>query len=130
MIIEVNRKNKKWVRSTDGWFAGVFEGLGKTHSIDPNVLRLFWFASVFLFGSGLFLYLILALVLPREDKFEEYQDSKFLGVCKRISQNYGVELGLVRLLAVASLIISFGLTFFGYLVLWIFLPEKREIMYL
>ncbi|MCO4793846.1 MAG: PspC domain-containing protein [Bacteriovoracaceae bacterium] len=116
----------KWVRSTDGVVAGVFEGLGKRFDMDPNVLRLIWVISVLFFGSGLLIYLLLAWVLPREDQIAEYQQKKVLGVCRSISRKSGVELGLVRLLAVGSLFISFGLTFVAYLVFAFVMPEEES----
>lgn len=116
----------KWVRSSEGIVAGVFEGLGKRFDMEPNVLRLIWLISVLIFGSGLLIYLILAWVLPREDKLAEYQQKKILGVCKKISQKYGIELGLVRLLAVGSLIISFGLTLIVYLVMAIVMTDSNS----
>jgi phage shock protein PspC (stress-responsive transcriptional regulator) len=115
-----------WVRSTDGVVAGVFEGLGKSFDMDPNILRLIWVISVLFFGSGLLIYLILAWVLPREDKLNEYHQKKIFGVCQAISRKSGIELGLVRLLAVGSLIISFGLTFVAYMVMAIVMPEVKD----
>jgi phage shock protein C len=115
-----------WVRSTDGVVAGVFEGLGKSFDMDPNILRLIWVISVLFFGSGLLIYLILAWILPREDKLNEYYQKKIFGVCQAISRKSGIELGLVRLLAVGSLIISFGLTFVAYMVLAIVMPEVKD----
>lgn len=116
----------KWVRSSEGIVAGVFEGLGNRFDMEPNVLRLVWLISVLIFGSGLLIYLILAWVLPREDKLVEYQQKKILGVCKNISRKYGIELGLVRLLAVGSLIISFGLTLIVYLVMAFVMTDSNN----
>jgi phage shock protein C len=118
--------NRKWARSKDGWFAGVFEGLGKNFGFDPNMLRLVWFLSVFLFGSGIFIYLLLSFVLPREDRLTEYDENKLLGVCVRLADKTGMELGLIRLLAVGSLIVSFGTTTIVYLLMFFFVDEKQK----
>lgn len=126
MVIEVNSIDKRWVRSSDGVVFGVFEGLGKRFDIEPNLLRALWFLSLFLFGSGIFLYLLMSLVLPREDKLSSYEESKGLGLCLRISRTYGVDLGLVRLITVMSFLASFGLTLIGYVALSIFFPEHKE----
>lgn len=120
----------KWVRSGDGVVAGVFQGLGKSFDMDPNVLRLIWLISVLFFGSGLLIYVMLAWILPREDKLNDYNQKKILGVCQAISHKSGIELGLIRLLAVGSLILSFGLTFVAYMVLAFVMPEvKNERLY-
>jgi len=129
MVVEVNSIEKKWVRSNDGWLFGVFEGIGERYDIEPNLLRAVWFLSVFLFGSGIFLYLLMSLVLPKEDKLETYDEPKFLGVCLKLSRNYGVDLGLVRLITVMSFLASFGLALIGYIAVYIFLPESKERIY-
>lgn len=129
MVVEVNSIDKRWVRSSDGWVFGVFEGLGERFDIEPNLLRAFWFLSVFIFGSGVFIYLLLSMVLPREDKLSNYEEAKFLGVCHRISRNYGVDLGLIRLITVMSFLASFGLSLIAYIALFIFMPERRERIY-
>ena len=129
MVVEVNSIDKRWVRSSDGWVFGVFEGLGERFEVEPNLLRVIWFLSVFLFGSGIFLYLLLSMVLPREDKLDRYEESKVLGVCLKLSRNYGVDPGLVRLITVMSFFASFGLSLIAYVALFIFLPENRERIY-
>ena len=45
---------------------GVCSGLGDYFDIDPTVIRLIFLASVLLFGTGLLLYIILAIVMPDE----------------------------------------------------------------
>ncbi|MBT3584641.1 MAG: PspC domain-containing protein [Halobacteriovoraceae bacterium] len=129
MVIEISNQPKKWVRSSTGPVAGVFEGLGRSFDVDPNVLRLGWVLSVLLFGTGLILYPLFALVLPREDELYNYDKKKFLGVCRMISHNYGVELGIVRLVTVVSAFASLGLTFVLYVGLFFFLPENKEKLY-
>lgn len=58
---------KKLYRSnTDKMIAGVCGGLGKYLGLDPTVIRLI-FALLFVFaGSGLLLYIILAVMIPLE----------------------------------------------------------------
>ena len=115
---------RKWVRSEDGWFAGVCEGLANRFGFAPNLIRLIWLFSVLIFGSGLFVYIILSLVLPREDRLREYDREKLLGVCYKLSVNSGLDLGLIRLLAVISLIASFGTTSLVYLIMFFFIDEN------
>ena len=45
---------------------GVCGGLGEYFDIDPTVIRVLFLASALLFGSGVLLYIILAIVMPEE----------------------------------------------------------------
>jgi phage shock protein C len=53
------RKNKK--------IFGVCGGLADYFALDPTVIRVLFLGAVILFGSGVLLYLILAIAMP-EDK--------------------------------------------------------------
>ncbi|MGE5530718.1 MAG: PspC domain-containing protein [Bacteroidota bacterium] len=59
---------KKLYRSnSDKMIAGVCGGLGKYFGIDPTLIRLvFALLVVFGVGSGILLYIILAIVMPLE----------------------------------------------------------------
>ena len=61
-------EGKKLYRSsTDKMLAGVCGGLGQYFGIDPTVVRLiFALLVVFGVGSGVILYIILALIMPLE----------------------------------------------------------------
>ena len=61
-------EGKKLYRSkTDKMLAGVCGGLGQYLGIDSTVVRLIVALLVFLgFGSGVILYIILALIMPLE----------------------------------------------------------------
>ncbi|MCB0366020.1 MAG: PspC domain-containing protein [Bdellovibrionaceae bacterium] len=117
---------EKWVRSRDGWLAGVCQGLGERLGIEPWILRAAWFVSMVFFGFGVLVYLILALTLPREDRMEDSHQEKFLGVCWKLSQKTGMDVGLVRFLTVFLGISSLGATIVGYLVLYFVLPENSQ----
>ena len=125
MYIEINN-NKKWKRSVNGWFGGVFEGLGESFNIEPNFLRALWLLSVFIFGTGFLVYLVLFITLPREDQLMSYHEDKIFGVCKRIAEQTGLELGVVRLLAVISFIASVGTATLVYIILHFTLPRPME----
>lgn len=116
----------KWVRSVDGIFAGVCAGLGKRFGVDPWLLRVFWLGSILVFGSGLFLYIIAAVALPREDRQSQALDKRFLGVCGRIASNSGLEVGLVRAAAILLALASFGATIVGYFVLYFVLESRQK----
>jgi phage shock protein C len=49
----------------EGKILGVCEGLGDHFELDPTVVRIAFVLFVFLGGSGILLYLILALVMPK-----------------------------------------------------------------
>ena len=61
----------KWVRSQDGAIFGVCKGLARALDLSPGLMRLLWLFSVLFLGAGLWLYLILAVSLPREDKIDK-----------------------------------------------------------
>ena len=56
---------KKLVRKDKKIF-GVCGGLGDYFGIDPTIIRILFLVAVIGFGSGLLIYLILALVMPEE----------------------------------------------------------------
>lgn len=129
MIYEMRPRNR-WMRSSEeGIVAGVLAGLARGLNLDVTVVRLVWLISVLFFGSGLLFYFFLAILLPREDALIEYERPKFLGVCYRISTNYGHELAVVRILFTASFILSFGMTFLAYIALFFLLPENGNRRY-
>lgn len=60
---------KKLYRSkTDKRLAGVCGGLGEYFGIDSTLVRLGFALFTLAGGSGLFIYLIAALIIPEEDE--------------------------------------------------------------
>ncbi len=58
---------KKLFRSqTDKIIAGVCGGLGKYLNIDPTIIRIAFVILAIINGAGLIVYIILALVIPKE----------------------------------------------------------------
>ncbi len=57
---------KRLVKSKNKKIFGVCGGLGTYFNIDPTVIRVAFLAGFIIFGSGLLLYLILALAMPSE----------------------------------------------------------------
>jgi phage shock protein C len=43
---------------------GVCSGLGEYFDLDPTIVRIIFLASLLMFGTGLLLYIILAIVMP------------------------------------------------------------------
>ena len=43
---------------------GVCSGLGNYLDIDPTIVRIIFLIALLMFGTGLFIYLIMAIVMP------------------------------------------------------------------
>ncbi len=56
---------KRLQRSADSKIFGVCGGLGEYFDIDPTIIRIISLVALVTFGTGLLLYLILALVMPK-----------------------------------------------------------------
>lgn len=56
---------KRLVRKDKKIF-GVCGGLGEYFGLDPTLIRILFVISVLIFGTGLLLYIILAIVMPDE----------------------------------------------------------------
>ena len=54
------------VKSNDKKIFGVCGGLGNYFDIDPTVVRIAFLVAFFGFGSGVLVYLILAVAMPSE----------------------------------------------------------------
>jgi len=50
----------------DRRLAGVASGVAEYFEVDPSIVRVLWFLSIFLGGMGLFLYVAMALIVPLE----------------------------------------------------------------
>jgi phage shock protein PspC (stress-responsive transcriptional regulator) len=119
----------RWVKRNDGWFCGIFEGLAFKTGINPNIFRTIWLLSLVLFGSGIFFYFILMMVVPHEDELVNYETPKFLGVCNDLSHRLNIELSLIRLFAVGSFFLTGGVVFLVYIALWMLLPRHYNYCY-
>ncbi len=116
----------KWVRAQDGVIFGVCKGLARAFDIPVGVFRLLWVLSVLFMGAGIWLYLLLAASLPREDKLVQALDAKILGVCARIAVKTQVEVGVVRFLAISLALMSMGATVVGYIVLYFVIDQNKS----
>jgi phage shock protein PspC (stress-responsive transcriptional regulator) len=54
------------VKSSDKKIFGVCGGLGNYFDIDPTVIRIIFLVAFLFLGSGLLLYLVLAIAMPSE----------------------------------------------------------------
>lgn len=57
--------SQKKLQRKEGKLLGVCAGLGEHFDLDPVVVRVAFILFIFLGGSGILLYLILALVMPK-----------------------------------------------------------------
>lgn len=57
---------KRLTKSEDKKIFGVCGGLGEYFDIDPTIVRIIFLAALVIFGSGLLLYLIMAIVMPNK----------------------------------------------------------------
>jgi phage shock protein PspC (stress-responsive transcriptional regulator) len=133
---------------TGGYFAGICEGLGRHYGINPTLVRIAWLAAVFVFGTGLALYLVLWAILPEHGFIPSEPaiweagpdgvrhpplrrtliDRKLLGVCGGVARRWDLDPSLVRLGTVALAIASFGVTALGYLAIALFLPAGPKLI--
>lgn len=58
---------KKRLVKKEKKIAGVCGGLGHYFDIDPTIVRVLFLAAVLIFGTGLLLYIILAVVMPEDN---------------------------------------------------------------
>jgi phage shock protein C len=55
----------------DRRIAGVAAGVAEYFDLDPTLVRVVWFLSIFFGGFGLFLYIAMAIIVPLEPMTEE-----------------------------------------------------------
>jgi phage shock protein C len=65
-----NNIKKLYRSSTDKILFGVCGGLAEYLEVDSLIVRIIFLFLIFAGGSGIFIYLILALLMPKEDKKE------------------------------------------------------------
>jgi phage shock protein C len=58
--------NKKLTRTENGQLAGVAAGLAKHFDIDVTIIRLLFVLATLAGGHGIFIYIILAIIMPIE----------------------------------------------------------------
>ena len=139
---------QRLTRSAHGYLGGVCEGLGERFSIEPNLLRLVWLFSMFVFGTGALLYLALWWLLPRSDdaSFEPtvwidnsqghkepplartQVDRKFLGVCGGLARRWELDPTVVRLGALSLVVLTGPLALLAYMAAALFIPTSKSLL--
>ena len=65
-------QSKLYRSRNDRWIAGVAGGLGKHFNIDPILIRIGFILMIFGYGSGIILYIILAIFVEEEPMNSEF----------------------------------------------------------
>jgi len=61
----VNQNRRLYRCRHDRRIAGVASGVAEFFDLDPTVVRVVWFLSIFFGGLGIFVYIARALIVPR-----------------------------------------------------------------
>ena len=119
---------------------GVCAGIGESFGINANFVRGAFLISLLFGFSGFFIYLILAVILPKgeqkpevidvEDEEEKTKicrswDKRMLaGVCGGLSNYLGWDVSLIRI-AFVILSLAGGIGIFLYLFFWFIFPNEE-----
>ncbi|WP_130805895.1 PspC domain-containing protein [Senegalia massiliensis] len=68
-------EKKLYKSSTDKIIDGVCGGIADYFEIDSSIVRLVWALTIFIGGTGVFLYIIAAVILPRDREVTGYSNS-------------------------------------------------------
>ncbi|MDY6915738.1 MAG: PspC domain-containing protein [Candidatus Cloacimonadota bacterium] len=133
--LHISKKNKV--------IAGVCGGLAESLGINANIVRAIFGLSLFFGGSGLFVYILLLIILPKDENYEEKEiidvesetksgkiyrswDNKMIaGVCAGIADYLKWDVSLVRIIFVI-LALSGGIGAILYIIFWFLFPMKGE----
>ena len=58
--------NKLYRSRNNRWIAGVCGGLAEFFGLSPKIVRIICALLIMVYGSGLIIYIILALLIPKE----------------------------------------------------------------
>lgn len=124
--------------------AGVCGGLAESTGIDANIIRAVFGLSVFFGGTGLLLYLVLMIILPKDNEYDEkeiieveeknksdkiyrsWNNKMIAGVCAGLARYLGWDVSLVRIVFV-FLALSGGIGIVLYLIFWFLFPMEGEV---
>jgi len=57
-------KKRLYRSRSERWLVGVCGGIGEYFDIDPTVIRIVFVLTAFIFGGGLWIYIILWIIMP------------------------------------------------------------------
>lgn len=131
-----NLKIKKIRRNvTNRVLAGVCSGIGHTYNFNPLWLRLlFVLSTIYLFPWTLVVYIIGAIIIPKENvafediKYKRYtriKNHKIIGgVCTGLQDYFKIDVVLFRLLFIL-LVPFYGIGVITYIALWAISPLRE-----
>ncbi|MFZ5827932.1 MAG: PspC domain-containing protein, partial [Bacillota bacterium] len=61
------RSVKRMTKSRDRWLSGVAGGMAEYLDLDPVLVRILFLLSLFIGGTGLLIYVVLAIIMPGPD---------------------------------------------------------------
>lgn len=100
-------QNRQLYRSRGNrMLAGVCGGLGELTGIDANLIRLMWLLLVFFGGTGIVIYIIMAIVIPERPPGEEIIDAGHGPRWAGASRDTAIILGLFIILAGLLLLLN------------------------
>lgn len=50
--------------------AGVYGGIAEIFDVDPTIVRIIWVLISLLWGAGLILYIIMAIIVPKKSEID------------------------------------------------------------
>lgn len=118
----------RWTRTKTGLIAGVCEGIARRLGLETWLIRFVLVMSILIFGTGILVYVVLALCLPREDRIENAYKRMVLGVCVRLSCKLNLEIGIVRSAFAFIMISSFGVAIVAYIALYFLMPDNDKVL--
>ena len=126
------KKLKRSIR--DKKIFGVCGGVGEYMSVDSVVVRVIFLVTAIAGSVGLWIYLIMALIMPKNTDVV-YEDesikklrrpkkgSKIFGVCEAFANYFNVDVVVLRVIAV---ILAFtGIGFIAYIVCALCIPVEE-----
>lgn len=131
---------KLHISQDDKMILGICGGIAESFGMNSNLVRLIFVASFFAGSAGLWIYLILAVILPRKtadeqiidvepetegNKIYRLWDHRMLGgVCAGIARYFGWDVTLVRLIFVGMSFVG-GIGVLLYLFFWFLFPNEE-----
>lgn len=118
---------------------GVCGGIGRYFNVDATLIRIAWLLLILAGGVGAVAYIVAAIIMPQAEVGEEdyiYEDvgkahlyrakrgAKIFGVCQGISDAYGFDVTLVRV--IVAIVCCFGIGILAYALAAIIIPINPE----
>ena len=66
----MNKKKRLYRIENGAKVFGVCGGISEYFDIDPTIVRIIWAVMVFIYGSGILLYLIFAMCMPKKSEIK------------------------------------------------------------